>query len=68
MTSFIGVLIAATVGGVLLRLTGLQGGLALGAMIGAAVFTLVRGGEAVPVPPIAQDAALVVLGAVIGAG
>jgi membrane AbrB-like protein len=68
MTSFIGVLVAATVGGVLLRLTGLQGGLALGAMIGAAVFTLVRGGEAVPVPPIAQDAALVVLGAVIGAG
>ena len=68
MTSFIGVLVAATVGGVLLRLTGLQGGLALGAMIGAAVFMLVRGGAAVPVPPIAQDAALVVLGAVIGAG
>lgn len=68
MTSFVGVLAAATVGGVLLRLTGLQGGLALGAMIGAAVFTLVRGGEAIPVPPIAQDAALVVLGAVIGAG
>lgn len=68
MTTFLGVLVAATVGGVLLRLTGLQGGLALGAMLGAAVFTLVRGQDAVPVPPLAQDAALVVLGAVIGAG
>ena len=68
MTTFLGVLVAATVGGVLLRLTGLQGGLALGAMLGAAVFTLARGQDAVPVPPLAQDAALVVLGAVIGAG
>lgn len=68
MTSFLGVLAAATVGGLLLRLTGLQGGLALGAMLGAAVFTLVRGGEAVPVPPEVQDGALIVLGAVIGAG
>lgn len=68
MTSFLGVLVAATVGGVLLRLTGLQGGLALGAMLGAALFTVLRAGEAVPVPPLAQDAALVVLGAVIGAG
>ena len=68
MTTFLGVLVAATAGGVLLRLTGLQGGLALGAMLGAALFTLVRGQDAVPVPPLAQDAALVVLGAVIGAG
>jgi membrane AbrB-like protein len=68
MTSFVGVLVAATVGGVLLRLTGLQGGLALGAMLGAAAFTIIRGGEQIPVPPLAQDAALVVLGAVIGAG
>jgi membrane AbrB-like protein len=68
VTTFLGVLVAATVGGVLLRLTGLQGGLALGAMLGAAVFTLARGQDAVPVPPLAQDAALVVLGAVIGAG
>jgi hypothetical protein len=68
VTTFLGVLVAATAGGVLLRLTGLQGGLALGAMLGAALFTLVRGQDAVPVPPLAQDAALVVLGAVIGAG
>ena len=66
--TFLGVLVAATVGGVLLRLTGLQGGLAIGAMLGAAAFTVVRGQDAVPVPPLAQDAALVVLGAVIGAG
>jgi membrane AbrB-like protein len=65
---FVGVLAAAVIGGVLLRLTGLQGGLALGAMLGAAVYTLVRGGEAVDVPPMVQDTALVVLGAVIGAG
>lgn len=65
---FVGVLAAAVVGGVLLRLTGLQGGLALGAMLGAAVYTLVRGGDAVDVPPLVQDAALVALGAVIGAG
>jgi membrane AbrB-like protein len=68
VTSFLGVLAAATVGGLALRLTGLQGGLALGAMIGAAVFTLLRGDSSVPVPGYAQDAALIVLGAVIGAG
>ncbi len=68
MVQFLGVLAAATVGGVLLRLTGLQGGLALGAMLGAAVYTLLRGNDAIEVPPLAQDAALVVLGAVIGAG
>jgi membrane AbrB-like protein len=66
--SFLGVLAAATVGGVLLRLTGLQGGLALGAMVGAAIYTVLRGEGAVPVPPLLQDAALVLLGAVIGAG
>jgi membrane AbrB-like protein len=66
--SFLGVLAAATVGGVLLRLSGLQGGLALGAMVGAAVYTVLRGESAVPVPPLLQDAALVLLGAVIGAG
>ncbi len=65
---FVGVLAAAVAGGVLLRLTGLQGGLALGAMLGAAVYTLVRGGDAIDVPPLVQDAALIVLGAVIGAG
>jgi membrane AbrB-like protein len=68
MTSFLGVLAAAAAGGLLLRLTGLQGGLALGAMLGAALFTLLRGGEAVPVPTVVQDGALIVLGAVIGAG
>jgi membrane AbrB-like protein len=68
MTSFLGVLAAATAGGLLLRLTGLQGGLAIGAMLGAAAFTLLRGDSAVPVPGYAQDAALIVLGAVIGAG
>ena len=68
MVQFLGVLAAATVGGVLLRLTGLQGGLALGAMLGAAVYTLLRGNEGIEVPPLAQDAALIVLGAVIGAG
>jgi membrane AbrB-like protein len=68
MVQFLGVLAAATVGGVLLRLTGLQGGLALGAMLGAAVYTLLRGDEGIEVPPLAQDAALIVLGAVIGAG
>lgn len=66
--TFLGVLLAATAGGLLLRWTGLQGDLALGAMIGAAVFTVAQGSDAVPVPPLAQDAALVVLGAVIGAG
>ena len=68
MMSFLGVLAAATAGGVLLRLTGLQGGLALGAMLGAAIFTIARGADAVPVPPLVQDAALIALGAVIGAG
>ena len=68
MVAFLGVLAAATAGGVLLRLTGLQGGLAIGAMLGAAAYTLSRGTEAVEVPPLAQDAALIVLGAVIGAG
>jgi len=68
MVAFLGVLAAATAGGVLLRLTGLQGGLAIGAMLGAAAYTLSRGPEAVEVPPLAQDAALIVLGAVIGAG
>ena len=37
-------------------------------MLGAAIFTVARGADAVPVPPLAQDAALIVLGAVIGAG
>ena len=68
MVAFLGVLAAATAGGVLLRLTGLQGGLAIGAMLGAAAYTLSRGSEAVEVPPLAQDGALIVLGAVIGAG
>lgn len=68
MIAFLGVLAAATAGGVLLRLTGLQGGLAIGAMVGAAGYTLLRGDDAVDVPPLAQDAALIVLGAVIGAG
>jgi uncharacterized protein len=68
MIGFLGVLAAATAGGLLLRLTGLQGGLALGAMLGAAAFTLAQGQDPVPVPPLAQDVALIVLGAVIGAG
>ena len=68
MTSFLPVLAAAALGGVLLRLTGLQGGLALGAMVGAALFTLLRGDAAVPVPGYVQDGALIALGAVIGAG
>lgn len=68
MIQVVGVLTAASVGGLLLRLTGLQGGLVLGAMLGAAVFTLVRGGDAVDLPPLLQDGALVVLGAVVGAG
>jgi hypothetical protein len=66
--NLLGVLAAATVGGVLLRLTGLQGGLVLGAMAGAALYTVLRGQEAVPVPPLVEDAALVLLGTVIGAG
>jgi hypothetical protein len=68
MIDFLGVLAAALAGGVLLRLTGMQGGLPVGAMVGASLYTVLRGGGAVPVPPVAQDAALVVLGAVIGAG
>jgi membrane AbrB-like protein len=66
--SFVGVLLAATVGGVLLRLTGLTGGLPLGAMLGAATYTVLAGDQPVPVPPLVQDVALVVLGAVVGAG
>jgi membrane AbrB-like protein len=68
MIEFVGALAAALVGGVLLRLTGMQGGLAIGAMVGASAYTVLRGGGPVVVPPLAQDAALVVLGAVIGAG
>lgn len=68
MIEFVGVLAAALVGGVLLRLTGMQGGLAVGAMVGASAYTVLRGGGPAPVPPLAQDGALVVLGAVVGAG
>jgi membrane AbrB-like protein len=66
--SFVGVLLAATAGGLLLRLTGVTGGLPLGAMVGAAVYTVLQGDAPVPVPPAVQDAALIVLGAVVGAG
>lgn len=66
--AFLGVLLAATAGGLLLRWTGLQGGLAIGAMLGAALFTVLRGADEIAVPGVAQDGALIVLGAVIGAG
>ncbi len=64
----IGVLAAALVGALLLRLASVQGGFVIGAMLGAAAYTLATGGGPYEPSPVLQDAAFVVLGAVIGAG
>lgn len=64
----IGVLAAALVGALLLRLGSVQGGFVVGAMLGAAAYTLVVGGGPYEPAPVLQDAAFVVLGAVIGTG
>lgn len=64
----IGVLAAALVGALLLRLGSVQGGFVIGAMLGAAAYTLATGGGPYEPSPVLQDAAFVVLGAVIGAG
>jgi hypothetical protein len=64
----LGLLVAATVGGLLLRWMNVPGGIVLGAMVGAAAFTLWRDSGPVDLPGPLQDAALVVLGAVVGAG
>ncbi len=63
-----GLLATATASGIALRLLGVPGGLALGAMVGGAAWTLASGQGPAEVPPLLQDGALVVLGAVIGAG
>jgi membrane AbrB-like protein len=62
----IALMLAATVGGLILRRLGVPGGLPLGAMLGAAAYTLTRDAGVV-LPSVVQDGALVVLGAVVGA-
>lgn len=64
----LGVLLAAFVGGIAVRALHVPGGLALGAMVGATIYSLAQGADGVPVPSWLQDGALIVIGAVIGAG
>lgn len=57
--------VAAAAGLVLDRL-GVPGGLIVGAMIGAAAVSLIRGGPEVTLPPVLRTGAFIVLGATIG--
>lgn len=60
-------LAAATAAGLLLQRLGVPGGLVIGGMVGAAGYSLVRGGAEVAVPGPLRAAAFLVLGASIGA-
>jgi len=61
-------LAAATAVGLLFDRFEVLGGLVIGAMVGAAAYTLISGGPEVLVPAPVRTAAFVVLGASIGAG
>lgn len=60
-------LVAASVVGLLFARLGVPGGLIVGAMVGAAGCSLLRGGAEVVLPGTLRTAALIVLGATIGA-
>lgn len=61
-------LACAALGGLALRLLHVPGGIFLGAAAGAAAYTLLRDLPPVRLPAGSEDAALVVLGAAVGAG
>ena len=65
--SLVWLLLAATVGGLLLDRLGLPGGLIIGAMVGSAAYS-VWSDQQVALPGALRAAAYVVLGAAIGAG
>jgi uncharacterized protein len=67
MTRVLLLLAAATVGGLVARGLNVPGGLVVGAMIGAGSVSLLSGEIEIVVPDPVQTAALVVIGAVIGA-
>lgn len=60
------VIVLAAVSGLLAQRLNLPGGLIIGAMVGAAVAQLIRGGEAAAVPGPARSVAFLVLGTTIG--
>lgn len=64
--SLVWLLASATVVGLALQRLAVPGGLVVGGMIGAAAFSLARGGPEVVVPAPLQTAALLLLGATIG--
>jgi membrane AbrB-like protein len=66
--SLVLLLAAATAVGLTFDRLGVPGGTIVGAMVGAAAVTLLRGGPEVEIPGWLSTAALVVLGASIGAG
>lgn len=65
--SLVWLLAAASAVGLALERLSVPGGLVVGSMIGAAAYTLARGGPEVVVPAPLQTATFVVLGAVLGA-
>ncbi len=64
----VALLLSATAGGLLLQWSGLSGGIVIGAMIGAATWSLMTGTAEIVIPSPVKSAALIVLGATIGAG
>ena len=63
----IALLLAATVAALVFARLGVPGGLVVGAMVGAAGYSLLRGGAPALLPGPVRTAALIVLGASIGA-
>jgi uncharacterized protein len=66
--SLVLLLVAASAVGLLFQRFGVPGGLIVGSMIGAATYSLIRGGPEVVVPGPLRTASFLVLGAAIGAG
>ena len=66
--NLVGMLASAALGGLLLQWSGLSGGVIIGSMVGAAAWSLASGGAEITIPKPFQTTALIVLGAVIGAG
>jgi uncharacterized protein len=65
--SLVLLLASASAVGLLFQRFGVPGGLIVGGMVGAAAYTLVRGGPAITVPGPLRTVAFLVLGAAIGA-
>lgn len=66
--SLVLLLAAAAAVGLVFQRFDLPGGLIIGAMVGAAAYTLARGGDELVLPSPVRTAAFVVLGASLGAG